>query len=81
MAANAPNKANAIALIEYLASPEAQHLYASTNGEYPVIDGVPVSDVIAGWGAPKPDPLPLVEIGKLRKKASELVDKVRFDQG
>ena len=81
VAASAPNKANAIALITYLASPEAQQLYASANGEYPVRDGVAVSQQIAAWGTPKPDPLPLAEIGKLRKAASELVDKVRFDQG
>lgn len=81
VAANAPNKANAIRLIEYLSSPEAQSLYASANGEYPVSDGVPVSPQVASWGTPKPDPLPLAELAKLRKKASELVDKVRFDQG
>ncbi len=81
VAANAPNKANAIALIEFLASPDAQKLYASANGEYPVVEGVDVSPVIASWGTPKPDTLPLAEIGKLRKKASELVDKVGFDQG
>ena len=81
VAAHAPDKANAIKLIEYLASPAAQALYASANGEYPVRAGVEVSPLVASWGTPKPDPLPLVEIAKLRKKASELVDKVRFDQG
>jgi len=78
VAANAPN---AIALLEFLASTQAQALYAGANGEYPVVEGVAVSDTIASWGTPKPDTLPLAEIGKLRKKASELVDKVRFDQG
>jgi len=81
VAANAPNKANAVALLEFLASPQAQTLYANANGEYPVVEGVAVSDTINSWGTPKPDTLPLAEIGKLRKKASELVDKVRFDQG
>lgn len=81
VAANAPDKDNAVALIEYLASPEAQQLYASANGEYPVHDGVAISDTIASWGTPKADPLPLAEIAKLRKAASELVDKVHFDQG
>lgn len=81
VAANAPNKANAVALLEYLVTPEAQQLYASANGEYPVREGVAPSELIASWGTPKPDTLPLATIGKLRKKASELVDKVRFDQG
>jgi iron(III) transport system substrate-binding protein len=81
VAAFAPNKANAVALIAFLASPDAQQLYASANGEYPVREGVAVSPQIAAWGTPKPDPLPLADIAKLRKAASELVDKVRFDQG
>lgn len=81
VAANAPNKSNAIALIEYLASAEAQALYSSANGEYPVRADVAPSAQVAAWGTPKADPLPLAEIAKLRKAASELVDKVRFDQG
>jgi iron(III) transport system substrate-binding protein len=81
VAANAPNKDNAVGLIAYLASAEAQALYSSANGEYPVREGVAPSDTVAAWGTPKADPLPLAEIGKLRKAASELVDKVKFDQG
>jgi iron(III) transport system substrate-binding protein len=81
MAANAPNKASAMALLEFLVSPEAQALYASANGEYPVRADVKVPDVVAGWGTFKADPLSQAEIAKLRKKASELVEKVKFDQG
>ena len=81
VAAFAPDKDNAVALIEYLASPEAQELYASANGEYPVRTDVPVAGGIAAWGTPKADPLPLAEIARFRKAASELVDKVHFDQG
>ncbi len=81
LAANAPNKANGVKLIEYLATPEAQELYASKIGEYPVIAGVEPSDLVKSWGELKADPLPLETIAGLRKKASELVDKVRFDAG
>ena len=35
--------------------------------------------VIASFGELKIDPLPLTEIAKHRKQASELVDKVGFD--
>ncbi|MFN3623883.1 MAG: Fe(3+) ABC transporter substrate-binding protein [Hyphomicrobium sp.] len=81
MTANAPNKDNALRLMEFLASPEAQRLYAEANGEYPVVEGVPTSPVVESWGPLKSDPLPLTEIAALRKKASELVDRVQFDQG
>jgi iron(III) transport system substrate-binding protein len=81
VAANAPNKANAVVLLEFLAAPAAQAMYSSANGEYPVSEGITPSALVASWGTPKSDALPLASIGKLRKKASELVDKVNFDQG
>ncbi|MFA5900606.1 MAG: Fe(3+) ABC transporter substrate-binding protein [Hyphomicrobium sp.] len=81
MTANAPNKANALRLMEFLVSPEAQHVYAEANGEYPVVEGVPASQLVQSWGALKDDPLPLTKIAALRKQASELVDRVQFDQG
>ncbi len=79
VAKHAPNRDNAVKLLEYLASPPAQALYAQANYEYPVRAGVALDPVIAGFGPLKVDPLPLVEIAKYRKRASQLVDKVGFD--
>lgn len=81
LAANAPNKANAVKLMEYLASNEAQTIYAGKISEYPVVEGVEASDLVKSWGALKADPIPLTKIIEFRKKASELIDKVRFDAG
>lgn len=81
LAAHAPNKANAVSLIEFLASDEAQKIYAEANGEYPVVPTVKPSEFVQSWGELKADPLPLAKIGELRKQASELADKVRFDLG
>jgi iron(III) transport system substrate-binding protein len=78
---HAPNKANAVKLMEFLASEEAQKIYASANNEYPVNPAVQPSEIVQSWGKLKPDPLPLENIAKYRKKASELVDKVNFDAG
>ena len=39
LAKNAPNKANAMKFIEWLASEKAQHLHADLNYEYPVRAG------------------------------------------
>ena len=77
----APNKDNGVKLIEFLASEKAQGLYASLNHEYPVRAGVAASALVQSWGPLKADPLPLEDIAKLRKAASELVDKVGFDEG
>ena len=81
LAKNAPHRANAIKLIEFLTSDDVQKLYAELNNEYPLKPGVPLSPIVASWGTLHPDPLPLAEIGKYRKRASELVDEVGFDQG
>jgi iron(III) transport system substrate-binding protein len=78
---HAPNKDNAVKLIEFLSSDEAQKIYAETNHEYPVKPGVAVSERVSSWGEIKKDPLPLADIAKYRKTASELVDKVGFDDG
>ncbi len=81
LAANAPNRNNAIQLMEFLVSAPAQKLYAETNHEYPAAIGITESDLVKSWGALKPDALPLPEIAKLRRQASEMIDRVRFDQG
>jgi len=81
LAKNAPNKDNAIKLMEFLSSDDGQKLYASVNNEYPVKVGVPAGDVAASFGKFKPDSLSVAKVGELRKKASELVDKVGYNNG
>ena len=78
---NAPNRDNGLALIAFLASPEGQAIYASANGEYPIDDKQPASDLVRSWGDLKADPLPLAEMAKHRKEASEMIDRIGFDQG
>ncbi|MGD9867170.1 MAG: Fe(3+) ABC transporter substrate-binding protein [Hyphomicrobiales bacterium] len=77
----APNKENAIKLMEFLASAEGQALYAQANNEFPVKEGVQSGPIAASWGKFKADDVSIAKIGELRKKASELVDKVGFDAG
>ncbi len=81
VAKNAPNRDNAVKLLEFLASDKGQEMYAEVNYEYPVKDGVPWSKLVKSWGTFKADPIQLDEIASFRKKASELVDKVGFDDG
>jgi len=81
IAANAPHRETAVKLMAFLASDAAQKLYAETNHEYPVKAGVPVSEMVASFGQLDPDPLPLSEIAKNRRIASELVDRVGYNDG
>ncbi|MBY5750275.1 extracellular solute-binding protein [Rhizobium leguminosarum bv. viciae] len=79
IAKHSPNKAEAVKLLEYLVSEEAQKIYAEANYEYPVKAGVAADPIIASFGELKIDSKPLSEIVSHRKQASELVDKVGFD--
>ncbi|WP_246103160.1 Fe(3+) ABC transporter substrate-binding protein [Rhizobium straminoryzae] len=81
LARNAPNKENALKLMEFLASGEAQKIYAEQVFEYPVMPGAEPSAIVKSFGPIKPDTLPLIDIAKNRKTASELVDKVGFNEG
>jgi iron(III) transport system substrate-binding protein len=79
LAKYAPNKANAMKLIEWLVGDTAQHMYADSVFEYPLRNGVAVNPIIAGYGTLKPDALPLSKIAEFKKAAATLVDKVGFD--
>lgn len=76
----APNKENAVKLLEFLVSDEAQGIYAKANFEYPVKPGAPKETTIESFGPLHVDPTPLKDVARYRKQASELVDRVRFDQ-
>ena len=79
VAKNAPNRDEAVKLLEFLVSDEAQKIYGEANYEYPVKAGAAIDPIIASFGELKVDPLPLTEIVKNRKQVSELVDRVGFD--
>lgn len=78
---SAKNKDAALKLMDFLTSEEGQRIYAEVNNEYPVSPKVAPSALVKSWGTLKPDPLPLENIAKHRKRASELIDKVGFDNG
>ena len=79
VAKSAPNREEAIKLLEFLVSDAAQTMYANANFEFPVKAGVPTNPTVEAFGALVVDPLPLTEVAKYRKQASELVDKVGFN--
>lgn len=81
MAKNAPHRDAALKLMQFLASPKAQEIYAAQVYEYPVTAGAKPTDFVAGLGTLKPDTLPLADLAAKRKAASELVDRVGVDDG
>ncbi|MCW8927872.1 MAG: Fe(3+) ABC transporter substrate-binding protein [Gammaproteobacteria bacterium] len=69
------NREAAIALIEFLASDASQQWYAETNGEYPVREGIEVSETLKAWGEFKADDLNLGRLGELNPEALMLMDR------
>src|SRR6187431_1950799 len=62
LAKNAPNRANGVKLIEWLAGEKAQKMYADQNYEYPVRAGIAINPTIAGYGKLNADTLPIAKI-------------------
>ena len=79
MTKSAPNREAAEKLMDFLVGDEAQRIYAETNNEFPVKEGVPASDLVASWGEFTPDALTLSEISALRPRALDLIEQVNFD--
>ncbi len=79
MTKSAPNRENALKFMEWLASDEAQRIYAETNYEFPVKPGVERSDLVKSWGEFTPDATPLADIAKARATALKIMETVDFD--
>jgi len=77
---SAPNKANAIKLMEFLSGDTAQKIYAEVNYEYPVKSGVAMSDLVKSWGQFKEDQVSLADVVAQALTASKMVDKVGYNE-
>ncbi|PHR70961.1 MAG: Fe(3+) ABC transporter substrate-binding protein [Arcobacter sp.] len=71
----APNKANAIKFIEFLASADAQKLFAQGNYEYPVLAGIESSPLVTSWGTFKEDNISINSLGQNNAKAVKIFDQ------
>ncbi len=72
---HAPNRDNAIKLLEYMTREDAQTWYAETNHEYPIRDGVEWSDTLKQFGTFKAEDIPLHRVGELNADAVKVMDK------
>tara|TARA_X000000368_G_scaffold88230_1_gene67145 strand:- start:3959 stop:4987 length:1029 start_codon:yes stop_codon:yes gene_type:complete len=75
LAMNSPNKENALELINYLISDEAQKTYVSNSFEYSVNPNIEPDEIVQKWGKFKRDSLDLNMLGKYRKDAIRIFDK------
>jgi iron(III) transport system substrate-binding protein len=76
---SAPNKDNAIMMMEFLSSPTAQEIYAAANFEYPIAPGTQADPLVQSWGTFTADDVNLMTLAANRPAALKLIEEVDFD--
>ena len=79
VAANAPNRDNAIRFLEYLASDQAQDYFSAGNDEYPVVAGAAVAAHVAGLGEFKADTVSLSAAAGNLEAAQRIFNEVGWE--
>jgi iron(III) transport system substrate-binding protein len=72
---SAPNAENAVQLLEFLVSEEAQRVFAEVIFEYPVRQDVPWVPTLQEWGEFRADTLNLRRLGELNGEAVMIFDR------
>nr|WP_232897419.1 extracellular solute-binding protein [Pontibaca salina] len=76
VAANAPNRDNAVKFLEYLASDQAQVYFSAGNDEYPAVRGVEIADSVEKLGKFKADEVNLSDVAQNIPAAQRIFDQV-----
>jgi iron(III) transport system substrate-binding protein len=76
--AHARHRAEAVKFLEFLASPEAQQLFADVSFEYPANPLAGVNKVVAAWGKFKQDDVNVAAAGELQATAVRLADRAGY---
>lgn len=71
----APNKENAIKLMEFLSEEEAQQTLANLNYEYPINPKATKADILKSWGDFKADSVELYKLGEYNSEAVIIFDE------
>lgn len=75
IAVNSPNKENAVRFLEYLATEEAQMLYAVANNEFPILVSVELPGVLGEFGDYESDAINVTYYGENNPAAIRLMDR------
>ncbi len=75
IAANSPNRENALQFIEYLATEEAQKLYSIGNNEFPIIQDMELPGVLGELGTFDSDAVNVTSYGENNPDAIRLMDR------
>ena len=75
---HAPNPENAVAFIEFLASPTVQSILADQNNEWPVVEGVTIAGPMRDWSDFKRSSTNVAVFGTNQARAITVWDRVGF---
>ena len=75
---HAKNRANAIKLLEFLSSAEAQQMFADVSMEYPVNPQAGLNPIVAKWGKYKQDDINVAAAGEFQAAATKLADRAGY---
>lgn len=78
LTAHARHRADALRLLEFLSSPQAQQQFADLNFEYPANPQAAVHPVVARFGAFTHEDVNLGAVGELQAAAVRLADRVGY---
>lgn len=75
---HAKNRSNAVKLLEFLSTPEAQQMFADLSFEYPANPQASVNPIVARWGKFKQDDINIAAAGELQADAVKLADRAGY---
>jgi iron(III) transport system substrate-binding protein len=79
VAANAPNRDEAVAFLEFLSTDFAQAFFANQNNEYAVVPGVGLAPNPASLGLFRADALNLAVLGENQPRAQQLMNEAGWE--
>lgn len=75
---HAKHPRQALKLLEWLSTPEAQEMFAGLNLEYPANPNVKADPLVAAWGSFKQDGRNISDAGRLQPQAVMLMDRAGY---
>jgi iron(III) transport system substrate-binding protein len=73
VARHAPNRANAIRFLEFLATPEAQAIFATANNEFTAANGVANPAPVDAYAGFRANPMSVTVYGRRQAEAQSLM--------
>jgi iron(III) transport system substrate-binding protein len=75
---HAKHRANAVKLLEFLSTLEAQQMFANTSMEFPANPKAEINPIVRAWGPFKQDDIGVASAGEFQAAATRLADRAGY---